>query len=119
MANSDPVDMIDAGIGLDCLGLNLLAWAESSTYLLDGDVPVTRVRRLPGWSRKRQDKLVVAGLWRLDDDVVHLVGYLVTNTSRSQVERISAARRNAGQHGGLSRAESARRDEEGRFASGR
>jgi hypothetical protein len=118
MANSDPIDIIDAGLGLDHLGLNVLAWAESGSHALDGRVPMSRIKRLPGWSQKRQDRLVAAGVWLISlDDVVVLEGYLDVNRSREDIYAIREKQRLGGQHGGQERAQTAQRDDRGQFVT--
>ena len=75
------------------LGLDIAAWSESSRYLLDGRLPVERVRSIRGWTRDRQQSLLDTGFWLLEVDVVVLVGFLDFNRSREAVEAIR--RRNA------------------------
>lgn len=106
MANTDPIDLIGAGLDLGHLGLHILAWAESSTHALDGKIAEHRLRRLPGWTQKRQDRLVESGAWQISDGVVELVGYLVTNSARADIEAKRAARQAAGASGGQASAAS-------------
>ena len=75
------------------LGLDIAAWSESSRYLLDGRLPVERVRSIRGWTRDRQQSLLDPGFWLLEVDVVVLVGFLDFNRSREAVEAIRSAMR--------------------------
>jgi hypothetical protein len=74
--HSDPDDladaMLDAGLTLDAIGLDRLAWSISAKYLLDGLLPIRRVRALPGWTPKRHAALVETGFWLEDPDGIRL-----------------------------------------------
>lgn len=121
MANNDPMSWIDDGIDVDHLGVHLLAWAECSTHVTDGLLTGIRVRRLPGWTQRRQDRLVARGLWQYhaETDIIELTDYLTTNKSRAEIMALRAKRQKAGHDGGEATAEKARRTPEGTFAGAR
>lgn len=121
MANTDPLEWIDAGLDVDHLGLHLLAWAESSTYALDGRIPGLRLRRLPGWTQRRQDRLVARGVWMLDPtlDEVTLTDYLTLNRTRAEIMAVRECRQIAGQKGGEATAAKLLRNPDGTFSVGR
>ncbi len=111
-----PGRMLDAGLGAAAVGLNLIAWAESSRYQLDGLLPVRRARSLRQWTAAREAELIAAGFWDVERDCIHLASYLSVNRSRSEIENLRAARAAAGLSGGQARSGSAPRDTGGRFA---
>ena len=119
MADDDPMTWVDAGLDVDHLGLHLLAWAESSMHALDGRIACVRVRRLPGWTQLRQDRLVAMGVWvlALGDEVV-LVDYLNYNQSRAEIMRVREERQKDGAKGGRATADHAARNPDGTFAGG-
>lgn len=117
MADADPLAWIDAGLDVDHLGLHLLAWAESSTHALDGRIPGLRLRRLPGWTQRRQDRLVARGVWILDEalDEILVADYLTLNRSRAEIMAVRSSRQNAGRQGGEATAARLQRNPDGTY----
>jgi len=90
--------LLDAGLSGDAVALIIGAYTASSRGLLDGRVPLARLRRDPHWTSERQAELVAAGFLLLDADAVLVTGYLDVNQSREEIEsRAGVNRENARQ----------------------
>jgi hypothetical protein len=118
--DSLPSRILDAGLGPACVGLNAIAYAESSRWALDGELSFRRVQSLAGWTQRREDDLVRAGIWGWTTNTVILLDYLAVNLSRSEIEARRELKAAAGSKGGTTRAALAaqRRDGAQRFRNG-
>ena len=63
--NDRAVAIRGSGIDMAVVALDVIAWSESSVYLLNGRLPIERMRRMNGWTAARQASLVSAGYWRI------------------------------------------------------
>lgn len=115
-----PADLIDAGCDPATIGFLVFAYAESNRYLLDGRFPPARLRRIPGWTRRREEELKAAGEIVVDDGHLVLASFPTVNGTRAEVEDRRAKRAAAGAIGGsvtAANAEMVGRNPDGTFAA--
>lgn len=112
-----PGRLFDQGLGPDHVGLLMLAWSESSRYLLDGRLARSRVRALRGWTKPREAALIAAGAWIDHGDALELTDYLRVNRTKADIESRKLIAAQNGRHGGIAAATTPRtRDSSGHFA---
>jgi hypothetical protein len=117
MPDELPGRLLDAGLGVEHVGLIAAAYAESSRNALDGRLARSRARSIRGWTKRREMDLIIANVLRVDGTDLVLVDYLTVNKSRRQIEELREARAAAGSAGGTTTA-SAMPRLGGRFSDG-
>jgi hypothetical protein len=78
-------------VGLEAIGLWLLAGCWASEYETDGFLPEHVVVYLPGYKPELVDRLVEAGLWKREMGGYSIHDFLIYNPSRAQQDAKRAA----------------------------